>query len=296
MFGIGCPPYVYNQWEVYFADRNSRELPKRFAKMVKYYEDQLEFRPAIFVYQMPIHMWREGITFSESCSSQGIIPILQLSVPNDNPDFQFQAWIKESNIVNQFAQAVRRYGEEHGGLFITPMWEMNIHAPHCPWQWCYNPERFKTIWKDLWERLEAEGANRFATWTISFYEYGSKSPWWPGDQYVDWFALSGYNRNIASHQGPRSLGRIVDPWLNEYPNKPFMMQEFGTTKDNSQPYWIRDALTYIKKSNVKAALYWDNTNYELRDDHELSAESMAQLRTQLKDPHFVPGRTATFRS
>jgi hypothetical protein len=72
-----------------------------------------------------------------------------------------------------------------------------------------------------------------------------------------------------------------------HPEKPLMQAEFGRTKTKRQPKWIRRAYETIKSwPGMKAAIYWDSTNYSLGDDHTLSKESTKVLKEVLEDPYF----------
>lgn len=81
----------------------------------------------------------------------------------------------------------------------------------------------------------------------------------------------------------------------DHPDKPIMISDFGKTEGHSQPKWLENTFSYIKKQpGIGGAGYWDNIlNIQPveknRDDHTLSDESLYVLDKILEDPYFICG-------
>jgi beta-mannanase len=95
---------------------------------------------------------------------------------------------------------------------------------------------------------------------------------YPGDNYVDWLALDGYNRTTNSWQDFSTLAATtVSQLTNIAPGKPIMMAESGCTQTNYVPetkaQWFLAALTNYVPSvpRIKAWLYFNSTNSNSED-------------------------------
>jgi hypothetical protein len=71
-------------------------------------------------------------------------------------------------------------------------------------------------------------------------------------------------------------------------DKPIILEEFATYTGKDQPEWLEKGFQAIKSMpRIKAAIYWNNINYELNDDHTLSDESLRMIKEVIKDPYFI---------
>jgi hypothetical protein len=206
---------------------------------------------------------------------------------------------KYDDDLKQAAEGAVQYGEKYGGFFITTMWEMNLKEQHCYGRWCEQPSSFKKTWKYIWELFEKKGANKYATWVIEYHVDELLPGYWPGDEYIDWIGLSGYNRKPWEHvYGYRYLNQLIGkPYSylrSANLNKPLMLSECGTTIGEDQPKWLIDAFKTIKSMpGLKAVDFFDNRYTDKSgwvDHHTLSLESLKTLKEILKDPYFIMAR------
>jgi hypothetical protein len=251
-----------------------------------YYGPILGKKPAVqsleYRYSIPSQL-KDAIHLTK----QNVIPYLQIAIQN------LEDFVKGKNDrgIQKFAEASVELGKVNGGFFLCPMWEMNIDWKLAPWSWCGQPSRFQQAWQHIWNIFEEERANEFATWVIEYHIDFPFGRYWPGDKFVDWIGFSGYNRNVHSqYYGYRHFNQLFRESYASMrrKNKPIMISEMGTTVDEDQHKWIADANKSIKRMpGIKAALYWDNVNTELGDDHTLNPKSLETLTEILKDPYWI---------
>lgn len=98
--------------------------------------------------------------------------------------------------------------------------------------------------------------------------------YYPGDAYVDWIGLDGYNFGDDHDEWHtwQSLEKIYEKTLGElierYPNKPISISEFGCASgsDRQRSQWIREAHAYLQRfPQVKSAIWF---NYDKRREKE----------------------------
>jgi hypothetical protein len=66
------------------------------------------------------------------------------------------------------------------------------------------------------------------------------------------------------------------------------MAEFAHTNDSGQLLWLKNAFYTIKIwPGMKGAIFWNNINRELPDDHRLTEESIKFYRELMNDPYFI---------
>jgi hypothetical protein len=122
---------------------------------------------------------------------------------------------------------------------------------------------------------------------------------YPGSSYVDWIGFDAYNFASCHSEAWRSFSQTVSPMYNFYmqngmSNKPFIIPEYGTAPDTSDPTaaaaWyagIPDALSALP--NIKAMLEWDDEatcNATLTaDPGELQSFAAAGLSPEVDTQH-----------
>jgi hypothetical protein len=229
---------------------------------------------------------------AEEVSSYGSIPFLYSGMPTyiktfggfsnlcDNRDF--------SNMLAKYAQGICEFGKP---LFYCTMRELN--GDWFPWGKL--PETAIKTWRFMWKVFEDNGANEYATWVWEPYcpikTVDTPRRYYPGDEFVDWIGLSSYNRSrIPETFG--SFAELVGPTYYEmrqaHKDKPIMMAEFAHTNDSGQLLWLKNAFYTIKIwPGMKGAIFWNNINRELLDDHRLTEESIKFYRELMNDPYFI---------
>ena len=277
---------------------------KDTGRVVDYYQEKLGKKPALCVIQEG-HRYLTSITAefpreeAEQIASRGVIP--QIYPATGFKRLEDIANGMYDRGVHTFAEGARQFGEQYGGFFVLPMWEMNIPDTRVS-KWVYQPGPFKKAWRKLHSILGEEGANEYATWALEYHVDFDLPGYYPGDDIVDWIGLSAYNRKVNQiRYGYRSLGGLVesacDYFGDKHPDKPLMIAEVGSTVGRDQPDWIRKAFEYLKlNQGIKGITYWDSiwrsrTNGKLDNDkvdnHSLQPDSLLALQEILKDPYFI---------
>ena len=130
----------------------------------------------------------------ESTRARGAIPLVDMdpdgatlaSVAAGNRDKEFEQW---------FSDAATKFGYP---LFFRWSWEMNgtWFKPYGP-ESAASPSLYVSVWRHLHDLAVAKGANNI-TWVwcpnVSFSGSTSLKALYPGDAYVDWTCMDGYNR------------------------------------------------------------------------------------------------------
>jgi len=195
---------------------------------------------------------------------------------------QYDAQIKE------WAVGLKEIGEP---VFVSPLNEMNSDwDPWCAWFFGKDTDLYIEAWRHIVNLFrEAQADNVLFVWNphnSSFpdFQWNNAHLYYPGDEYVDWIGLSGYN-NGTTHPGDewREFDEIFKPLYAEYekryPNKPFIIAEFGCNeKGGVKARWIEKAMASIANNNypnIKIAIWYDNQvnawHYELDSSEEAFA-------------------------
>ena len=126
----------------------------------------------------------------------------------------------------------------------------------------YPPEDYKQAFRYIVERFRARGVTNVA---FVWHSYGSTisrplMDWYPGDDYVDWFAISYFN------QPERLMQPMVD--LAKAHGKPVMIGEASpwviqAKYANSWNLWFKPLFKFIAANDIQALsyinCYWDVT-------------------------------------
>lgn len=133
------------------------------------------------------------------------------------------------------------------------------------------PKQYKRIYKRIVDILRNKGVNNIA---FVWHSYASKpfkdyklSDWYPGDEYVDWVAISvfghAYNSNFGSY-----CDRVLE--FAKQHKKPVMIAESnpvnGIEKSNLNVWddWFVNYFSFIYNKNIKAVSFinenWQNLN------------------------------------
>lgn len=278
MFGIRT---VYDNT----MSRRAPDISRDTKAFIDYFEKELDQKPTIWAIQRDAGAHRGLFYMANKAASKEVIPFIYTGWPPERVlkgDFD--------STLKRIAENARLYGSRYGrGFFINSMWEMNMSSE---WPWCGSSKQFQKAWQWIWRIFEDEGANEYATWVIEYQVDWYLRGYYPGDDYVDWIGLSGYNQPIEiKYRGYRQLNNIITSayryFRKNHPNKPVMLSEFGTERSN-QPKWLVRAFKTIKSyPGIKAAIYWDNINLFYDSDHTLTEDGINQLKEILKDPYFI---------
>src|ERR1044072_98724 len=195
----------------------------------------------------------------EAIRHYGAIPIFSWSsssiptpeVPSQ-PDFQLADVISGAHdeYIRGFAEDARAWGH---AFFLRFNWEMN--GDWFPWGENVNgnlPGEYVAAWRHVRDIFTAVGATN-ATWVWCPYadpggKFGGLGRFYPGDEYVDWTCMDGYNwaSNTANPHPWRSFDTIFEPTYLQIvrhvaPKKPVLLAEMASTgSGKAKAAWIRN--------------------------------------------------------
>jgi hypothetical protein len=147
------------------------------------------------------------------------------------------------------------------------------HEPEARIKTNGTPTEFVAAWRHVVDVFRREGVTN-VTWTwiledISFWT-GASSKYFPGDTYIDWIGVDGYNwydcrsREIAPWRSWSAIFGSARAFGAAHPTKPIMVAEFGSVEDAVTPgrkgAWISDARQTLKRrewSQVQAVIYYN---------------------------------------
>jgi hypothetical protein len=187
------------------------------------------------------------------------------SIPSttNEPNFQLSDVIAGTydSYIRKFAESAKAWGHP---FFLRFNWEMN--GRWFPWSEGVNGNKsgeFVAAWRHVHDIFTAVGATN-ATWiwcpnVDPNGEFLKLAGQYPGDKYVDWTGLDGYNwgTNPAKPDRWRSFDQLYKSTYDEItgsiaPSKPLMISEIGSTEyGGSKAAWIQDALAKIPTSYPK---------------------------------------------
>jgi beta-mannanase len=198
-------------------------------------------------------------------------------------------------VLKEVATNLRSYKKP---IFLRFAWEMNL--PDMYWSVSKGestPEEFTAAWRHFHEILKEEGADN-VKWVLSFNTTNSNTiPYvklYPGDEYVDWVAIDGYNwGNSHAWSGWANFNGVFRKSYNELvaiSEKPVMLSEVNSAPTGGdKASWLHDMLiTQIPEEfpQVEAIVFFNEnkTGGESVDWRlEKSPEYVTVVKEALKD-------------
>lgn len=222
--------------------------------------------------------------------------------PSDQSAFRLKAIVdgEFDEYIRDWATGCATVG---GPIMLRPMHEMN--GNWYPWNGFVNgntPSEFIAAWRRIHDIFVEEGATN-VTWVwsvndVSVPDIAGNQPdaYYPGDEYVDWIGMSGFNWGTA-RPGYRwtdfdeQYAKPVE-YLKRF-GKPIAICEFGSVEvAGDKAAWIEDAYSKLRTDypDVKAVVYYDNREEGpkgLQDwNIDSSPEALEAYVEAIGDPHF----------
>jgi hypothetical protein len=238
--------------------------------------------------------------------SHGSIPFFSWasqSIPStaNEPNFQLSDVISGTydSYIREWATAARNWGHP---FFLRFNWEMN--GRWFPWSEGVNGNRsgeFVTAWRHVHDIFTQVGATNVSwVWCPNvdpdniFLNLQSQ---YPGDSYVDWTGLDGYNwgTNPAKPDRWRTFDQLYNTTYHKIvdtiaPSKPMIISEVGSTEyGGSKAAWITDMLAKIPTNYPKIhGLLW----FEQFDDGmdwpiETSSSATSAFAAGIQNPVYT---------
>jgi hypothetical protein len=189
------------------------------------------------------------------------------------------------------ARRLRRFGRP---LLLRWGWEMN--GDWYAWGGARNDkdtEGYVRSWQRLHDIFADEGADNVSwvwspNWNDSPAEdWNAMARYYPGDRYVDWVGVSGYNLHRETPE------KMFQPIYQAYAaGKPLMITEVGAVDrgGTTKADWISLFAAWCKRNPAVGAVTWFDTDthpgYHERWRIDTNANALAAYRAMARDPHF----------
>jgi hypothetical protein len=207
----------------------------------------------------------------ENARNYGAIPFFSWS-SSSTPETGPQRPWKLSNIINgsldpyirKFAESAKEWGHP---FFMRFDWEMN--GFWFPWSEGVNSNKkgeYVTAWRHVHDIFTAVGA-RNASWVwCPNVDFTRKliplNKLYPGDDYVDWTCLDGFNwGKRADSAGWQTFNQVFHETykrvLKIAPDKPMLLGEVASNEiGGSKPAWIKNMLREVRRYRKLRGLIW----------------------------------------
>ena len=228
--------------------------------------------------------FQDQIDQYDATRNQGMIPLVDWAAwdsaaqPHDQqPNFSLSKIMRgdHDRYIRQWATAAKNWGHP---FFLRFNWEMN--GNWFPWSEAKNQNQagqYVQAWRHVHDIFTQVGATN-VTWVwcpnVEFPDSLPLDRLYPGDAYVDWIGMDGYNwrpdqgQQIGWRSFQEVFGSTYDRLSSLSPNKPIMIAETSSTESGgSKANWITDALTNQLATHFPKvkALVWFNWNADGMD-------------------------------
>lgn len=192
---------------------------------------------------------------------------------------------KFDTYIRTWAKDVKAWGKP---IFLRVAHEFNIEF--YPWTIVKNkkkPDLYIKAFRHIHNIFNEEGVTNVKwVWCPMNYSYPTDE-WndytkaYPGDEYVDWIGIDGYNWGTTKEWSQwQSLGDLflepVTRLSRKYPTKPIMIAEFSSSeKGGNKSEWIKEIPGFLKTSlrNVKSIIWFD---IKKEDDWRVNSSVQSQ--------------------
>ena len=138
--------------------------------------------------------------------------------------------------------------------------------------WGGEPEAFKTAWRRAHDIFDEVGVQNVEwVWSPNVTSHptvpaNDMNHYYPGDAYVDWVAVDGYNWGDEYKEYHRwtsfekVFANVLNDFAKRYPRKPVMVAESGSPegKPGQKARWVRDAHVAAQRHPQLKAVIWFN--------------------------------------
>jgi Glycosyl hydrolase family 26 len=251
--------------------------------------------------QSPCSDYSFPTTPMQTIREHGAIPFFSWSSQStpsslSEPDYQLSDVIsgRYDSYIRSFAEGAKAWGHP---FFLRFNWEMN--GNWFPWAEGVNgnnPGEYVAAWRHVHDIFTQVGATN-ATWTWCPNvdpkgEFTDVGAFYPGDQYVDWTCMDGYNwggRRWTSFDDlfGTTYHRIVDQVA---PGKPMILGEVGSSENGgSKSAWIAEMLQQLPTQfqQIRGVIWFDK--FEEGDwPLETSAAAESAFASGIQSPSYLP--------
>jgi len=189
-------------------------------------------------------------------------------------------------------------------MFLRFAHEMN--GNWYPWDGYHNgassaaPAKFISAWRHVHDIFSsADATNVTWVWNVNAAstpgdDWNKADNYYPGDSYVDWIAIDGYNwgtsgSGTAWQDFDSVFSSIYSTLIASHPGKPVMIGEMASTEDGGdKAAWITDAFSKMRTSYTGIKCYnWFNINKETDWRVNSSGSSAASFSSAMTPSYYI---------
>jgi beta-mannanase len=285
-------------WDMSAVTKFEEETKKKVS-LVQFFQPFANCNPNCSFYSFPVGPL-------ENIRSHGSIPVLSWSsqsIPStkSEPDFQLSDVIsgRYDSYIREFATKAKAWGHP---FFLRFDWEMN--GKWFPWDEGVNgnqPGEFVTAWRHVHDIFTEVGATN-ATWVWCpnvdpENQLKNLSSLYPGDAYVDWTGLDGYNwgTNPTRPDRWRSFDQLYSSTYKKItetiaPSKPMMVSEVGSTEyGGSKANWIKEMLNTVPVNypKIRGLLWFEKYDDGMDWPIETSTAATSAFASGIQNPAYA---------
>jgi beta-mannanase len=244
--------------------------------------------------------WQDAFPTSDADTiyNNGSVPLITWEpwITNQIGTLESIAAGSYESYVTQFIQDAKDWG---GPVLLRFAHEMN--GNWYPWDGYHNgaslaaAERYKNAWIyicNVKERLNADNVS--LVWTpnnanLPDASWNLISNYYPGDQYVDWIGMDGYNWGVGDWKSFSSVFGPIYQELIALSSKPLMIGEFASAEQGGdKANWITDAFSQIQNNYPRVKIFcWFNINKERDWRINSSSSSETAANQSLQSSYFL---------
>ena len=239
----------------------------------------------------------------DAIRAYGAIPFFSWgsqSIPGspDQPNFQLADILAGAHdgYIHDWATRAAEWGHP---FFLRFDWEMN--GKWFPWGEGANgnqPGEFAEAWRHVHDIFTSVGATN-ATWVWCPYvnRLNLYASLYPGDSYVDWTCLDGYNwgENPAAPYGWRTFDELYGAAYAKVtetvaPSKPMVIGEIAASEyGGSKATWIEEMFDALatRYPKVRGLVWFENLGNDMDWVLESSASATSAFATGISDSRFL---------
>ena len=242
------------------------------------------------------HAWGDAIPTEDDLQHLEDGRILMISW-NGTDTIEIQNGVHDDWIRSQ-ATSVRELGQP---VMLRWLWEMDAPRRRA---WVHSGEDFVAAWLHVRGIFDEVGAdNAEFVWCPNeflFWDDGDPSPWYPGDENVDWLCADGYNwQTSVDHPDWISFTDIFKDFVEwaEPRGLPIVIGETGSNQavddPNGKADWIASLPELLENDlpAIDAVVYFDKDfRFQNQPDWRLDTDdaSFAAWNEIVKNPYFNP--------
>jgi hypothetical protein len=207
-------------------------------------------------------------------TDNGSVPLLDWACA---PDSAAVAGGADDPAIIAYATALKAFGKP---VFLRWCWEMNLVRSH---PGVGGPIGFVSAWVHIWNLFHQVGATNVAFVWCPALTGVDPAPYYPGDAYVDWIGVDGYDRTGVATFASLFTG-FSQQWVGHH--KPMMVAETGATAGTQAAYLgsIPSGLSLLPA--FKAVVYFDATGPTA--DWQLAGDGLTAFGALAREPLFIP--------